>query len=79
MNFDKKTMQACETCPPRQVPIFQRRDLRLIERWLERGIRLAEENLLNARRGVQLRGQDDEEEAGEELAGARLLQELGGD
>ena len=79
MNFDKKTMQASQTCPPREVPIFQRRDLRLIERWLERGIRLAEENLLDARRRVQLRGQDDEEEAGEELAGARLLQELGGD
>ena len=46
---------------------------------MERGIRPAEENLPNARRGVQLRRQDDEEEAGEELVSARLLQELGGD
>ena len=40
---------------------------------MERGIRVAEENLLERRRGVQLRRQDDEEEVGEELAGARLL------
>ena len=46
---------------------------------MERGIRAAEENLLYGRRAVQLRGQDDEEETGEERAGARLLQELGGD